>query len=211
MTEYPPYAPDERLFLPGFSVEGGTRVVIPSPIPRNLGIHLVESSPQGGKWEAIKALRPLMEPRPWLDMALRVLPGMRQSPMPIKEELIEAFPSFLDYKFLSPSVCSWWRAVDTLKVWRGAYVGINERGMCWSLDPLTASRYVAVGGCGEARPVLLEGTIERAACLPHRIERREIQVLVDPDRLTMRARYPLPLKNELLLATLLPRPLAGDL
>lgn len=61
---------------------------------------------------------------------------------------------------------AWSHLPATFKVWRGCYRGLNEDGVSYSLREADARRFPFMGRFREdgEEPVLIEATIERAAC-----------------------------------------------
>lgn len=200
-------APASLATIESFRVQNETELVLPGPIPRNIGVAVVHATKEGEKWNAIRALRPLMRPWAWLDMVLRLQQGLKASPMPIREELIASFKHYRYYLSLSPKAQSWWTSSEAFRIYRGAYANVNERGMCWSVDPQVAAGYVREGGCGDASPVLIAGAIQGQHCIAHQLHREEVQVLVDPEKVTFLARYVLPLEDEEVSKWYLPKAL----
>lgn len=198
--------PPSLATIPYFSVQGGTHLVIPGPIPRNIAQTVVRATEDAHKWECIRTLRTLMRPWAWLDMVLRLQQGMEASPMPIREELLASFKHYRYRMALGLNAQTWWTSSSVFRIYRGAYAGVNERGMCWTVDPKMACRYAKVGGCGEAAPLLIVGAVHAQDCIAHQLHRDELQVLVDPEKVTFLARYTLPIEDESVLQWYLRNP-----
>lgn len=193
--------PLQNLLLPddpdhhaeGFKVTSSGSVVMRRPVPRNVAAALALTYPKHRIWEAVAALEPSMEPWPWLDMVLRLGASSKHAPTPVVDGLRRTFPHFRPSVALIGKAAQWWNgAVHPLTIWRGCYEGVNESGVCWSQDPLTASSYAQPGGHGRARALLIEATVNDGDYIAHTRERSQLEILVLPECPVVVARHELP-------------------
>jgi len=183
--------------LDGLTVTSAGSVLVRRPVPRNLGISIVSCCPAEHQWTAINALEAAMEPVPWLDMALRCANILPTGPAPILDALRRHFGYYKADHFIHGEDLRWWNHVEhPLTIWRGAFEGINERGICYSQDPLTASRYADPRNASGARAILIEATVQNGDYIAHRRRRDEFELLVLPERPRINARHVLPLPDE---------------
>jgi hypothetical protein len=66
---------------------------------------------------------------------------------------------------------------ETVTVDRGADGGVNEDGLCWSLDRETASRVLFYMRYRAKCPVLVTGRVQRAHIIALKLDRAESEVL----------------------------------
>jgi hypothetical protein len=189
-------------------------LLIRRPVPLRLALAVVDACPVHQRLDAVAEIERAMEPSTWLELVLRSSGTLLGSPLVILEGLRRVFPLYRSRDFLHGEAAEWWAtARHPLTIWRGCYEGVNEAGLCYSQDPLTASRYVQPWGCGDARALLIEATVNEGDYIAHRKwPRGELVILALPERPAVVARHELPLTDAFFVertVPLVPERMAG--